>query len=78
MKWALVKTQKSIFFELSAFGAESTVGSMVIFAVDANHVAYGFLFTLHPFMFGVRRLRLHSKSNQTRSWGMHIRVYPKT
>ena len=63
LKWALIKPQKSIFFELRAFGAEHTIGSMVVFAVNINHVAYGFLFTLHSFVIWVRRLPLHFKSS---------------
>lgn len=64
LKWTFVKAQESVFFELFAFGAEFFAGFVVTFAVDVDHVAYGFLFTLHSFVFWVRRLRLHFKSIQ--------------
>jgi hypothetical protein len=62
LKWTFVKAQKSVFFELFAFGAELFAGFVVIFAVNVNHVAFCFLFTLHSFVFWVRRLRLHFNS----------------
>ena len=62
LKWTFVKAQKSVFFELFAIGAEFSVGFVVIFAVNVDHVAYGFLFSLHSFVFWVRRLRLHFNS----------------
>ena len=62
LKRALIKPQKSVLFELFALGAEFAVCSVVIFAVDVDHVAYGFLFSLHSFMFWIRRLRQHFKS----------------
>ena len=62
MKRAFVKPKKSVFFELLALGAKFAVGFVVVFAVDVNHVADGFLFTFHSFMFGVRELWLHVNS----------------
>jgi len=59
LKRTLIKAHEGILFELLTFGAEFTVGVMMVFAVDVYHVANGFLFTLHPFVFWVRRLRLH-------------------
>lgn len=64
LKRAFVKPQKSVFFKLPAFGAELAFGFVVSFTVDVNHVAYGFLFTLHAFVFWVRRLGLHLESAQ--------------
>jgi len=60
---AFVKPHECIFFELSAFGAYFAVGSVMIFAVDFNHIADRFLFSLHPFMLRVWRLNLHLTSN---------------
>ncbi len=65
LKRALVKPHESVLLELLAFLAEFAVGSVVVFAVDVHHVAYGFLFTFHSFVFWVRRLRLHSNQRVT-------------
>ena len=71
-----VEAQKSVFFELPAFSTELAVGAMVVFAEDVYHVAYGFLFSFHSFVFWIGRLRQHSNSPLKRA-GVHIRIYPK-
>jgi hypothetical protein len=63
LEGAFVESQKGVCFEFSAFGAEFTVGAVVAFAVDFDHVADGFLFAFHAFVFGVWGLHLHF--NQT-------------
>ncbi len=61
LEGAFVKALDGVVFELLAFGAELSVGYMVVpFAVDVNHVADGFLFTYHSFMSWVWWLRLHN------------------
>ena len=62
LKGAFVKTHERVLFEFFAFRAEFAVGSVMVFAVDFNHVADGFLFAFHSFMFWVGRMRLHVKS----------------
>lgn len=56
-----------VVFEFLAFAAEFTVGVVVAFAVDVNHVGDGLSFTLHTLMFGVGGLRLH---NNQLLWGL--------
>ena len=56
---AFVKARESVLLELLAFGAEFAMSAVVVFAVNIYHVAYGFLFALHSFVFWVGRLGLH-------------------
>jgi len=57
-----IKTEKSVFLELFALGAEFTMSFMMVFAVNVNHVSDGFLLPYHPLMRWVRWLWLHFKS----------------
>ena len=62
LKRTFVKAHEGIFFELDAFRAQFTaVGVVVTFAVDFYHISYGFLFTLHTFVFWIGWLWLHVK-----------------
>jgi hypothetical protein len=59
LKGTFVKAHEGVFLELSAFRAYFAFRAVVVFAVDLNHVSYGFLFTFHSFVFRVWGLRLH-------------------
>jgi hypothetical protein len=77
LKRTLIQTQKRVFLKLRTFRAKLTMAFVVVSAVDFDHVVYGFLLTLHSFMFRIRRLRLHINSTTPKRHPLHIRICPK-
>jgi len=77
LKRAFVKAHERVLSEFFALGTEFAARFVVVSAVDFNHVADGFLFTFHSFVFWVRRLRLHGKSVKKMSGVITIKALPK-
>ena len=77
LKRTFVKPQKCILFKFLAFLAYFAVGSVVVFAVEFNHVLYGFFLASYSFMLWLRCLRFHVNSAPiTSTKCTYIRVDP--